>query len=153
MDGFKYFVALFFVTMIMVSTPVMASDSLVIKKESQLSVSETMDKFEAIVKEKGLGVFGRVNHQENAKKADMEMGEAEVLIFGNPKMGTLLMKQDIAVALDLPMKVVVYKDTDGKVFIAYRSPKALLADYSLEDNPAIEKATGALDKLTSAAIK
>ncbi|CAA6824807.1 MAG: Protein crcB homolog 1 [uncultured Thiotrichaceae bacterium] len=153
MDGIKSLSAIFFGTLFFASTQLMAADSLIIKKESQQSVAETMDKFESIVKAKGLGVFGRVNHQENAKKVDMEMGEAEVLIFGNPKMGTVLMKQDIAVALDLPMKVVVYKDADGKVFIAYRSPKALLADYALEDNPALDKATGALDKLTSAAIK
>lgn len=153
MDSFKSLPALLFAGLFFASTQLMAADSMIVKKESKHSVSETMDKFEAIVKEKGLGVFGRVNHQENAKTVDLEMGEAEVLIFGNPKMGTLLMKQDIAVALDLPMKVVVYKDAEGKVFIAYRQPKALLADYALEDNPAIEKATGALDKLTSAAVK
>lgn len=125
----------------------------IIKKISPYSVSDTMNKFEAIVKKKGLGVFGRVNHQRNAQKVGMEMGEAEVLIFGNPKMGTTLMQKDIAVALDLPLKVVVYRGKDDKVYIAYRSPKTLKTDYDLGDHPALKKATGALDNLTSAAIK
>lgn len=128
-----------------------ASD--VVKKTSPYPVSETMDKFEAIVKEKGLGVFGRVNHTKNAEKVDMTMGEAQVLIFGNPKVGTTLMQKDIAVALDLPLKVAVYKGEDGKVYIAYRSPKTLAADYALADHPALDKVSGALDALTSAAIK
>lgn len=125
----------------------------IIKKTSPYSVSDTMNKFEAIVKKKGLGVFGRVNHRKNAQQVDMSMGEAEVLIFGNPKMGTALMQKDIAVALDLPLKVVVYQGADEKVYIAYRSPKSLGSDYDLAGHPALEKASGALDKLTSAAIQ
>ena len=129
-----------------------AEDSSVITKESPYSVTETMDKFEAIVKKKGLGVFARVDHQKNAKTVKMEMNEAQVLIFGNPKAGTVLMKQDISLALDLPMRVVVYS-SEGKVYIAYHNPQSFAKQYQLEGSPVLGKLEKGLDKLTSAAIK
>ena len=125
----------------------------IIKKASPHSVKETMDKFEKLIKSKGLGVFARVNHTENAASVDMKMNDAEVIIFGNPKAGTVLMKKDPATALDLPMKVAVYKDDDDKVWISYRNIQDLSSDYALAGVPVLNKVEGALDKLTSAVIK
>ncbi|HFC93636.1 MAG TPA: DUF302 domain-containing protein [Leucothrix mucor] len=124
----------------------------VIKKVSPYSVGETMDKFEAIVKKKGFDIFARIDHKKNAQGAKMEMNPAQVLIFGNPKGGTVLMKQDISVALDLPLRVAVYKDADGKVIIAYHNPVAMTAGYNLKEHKVIAKVTKGLDKLTSVAI-
>jgi len=125
----------------------------VIKKASAHSVKETMDKFETLVKSKGLGVFARVDHTKNAMGVDMKMNEAEVLIFGNPKAGTVLMKKDPAAALDLPLKVAVYKDNDGKVWLSYRNPQDLSKDYDLAGVPVLGKVETALDKLTTAVTK
>jgi len=125
----------------------------IIKKASPHSVKETMDKFETLIKSKGLGVFARVDHTANAAGVDMKMNDAEVLIFGNPKAGTVLMKKDPATALDLPLKVAVYKDNDGKVWISYRNPQDLSKDYTLAGVPVLDKVEGALDKLTSAVTK
>jgi len=133
-------------------TPVITSAD-VIKKASAHSVKETMDKFEALVKSKGLGVFARVDHTKNAMGVEMEMNEAEVLIFGNPKAGTVLMKKDPATALDLPLKVAVYKDDDGKVWLSYRNPQDLSADYDLAGIPVLDNVEAALDKLTTAVTK
>ena len=113
---------------------------------------ETMDKFEAIIKKKGFGIFARIDHKKNAQSVNMEMNDAQVLIFGNPKGGTVLMKQDINVALDLPLRVAVYKDSDGKVYIAYHDPVAMTAAYQLKDNKVILKVSKGLDKLTASAI-
>ncbi len=124
----------------------------IVKKESPYSVNGTMDKFEAIVKKKGLGIFVRVDHKKNAQSVGLDMNAAQVLIFGNPKGGTLVMKQDMGASLDLPLRVAVYKDGD-KVFIAYHKPTGLTEHYKLEGNKVLPKVTGALDKLTSAAIK
>lgn len=125
----------------------------VIKKASSHGVKETMDKFETLIKSKGLGVFVRVDHTKNAMSVDMKMNEAEVIIFGNPKAGTVLMKKDPATALDLPMKVAVYKDNDGKVWISYRNPQDLSNDYDLAGVPVLGKVETALDKLTTAVSK
>jgi len=81
------------------------------------------------------------------------MNDAEVLIFGNPKAGTVLMKKDPATSLDLPLKVAVYKDNEGKVWISYHNPQDLSADYDLAGVPVLGKVEGVLDKLTSAVIK
>ena len=124
----------------------------VIKKVSPYSVTETMDKFEAIVKKKGFGIFARIDHKKNAKDAGMELNDAQVLIFGNPKGGTVLMKQDINIALDLPLRVAVYKEAD-KVYIAYHNPIAMATNYQLKDNKVIPKITKGLDKLTAIAIE
>ena len=134
------------------SIPTLASAE-VIKKASAHSVKDTMDKFEALVKSKCLGVFARVDHKKNAMGVDLEMNEAEVLIFGNPKAGTVLMKKDPATALDLPLKVAVYADNDGKVWLSYRNPQDLASDYTLAGVPVLGKVEGALDKLTTAVTK
>lgn len=137
---------------LVLSIPAVASAD-VIKKASAHSVKETMDKFETLVKSKGLGVFARVDHTKNAMGVEMKMNEAEVLIFGNPKAGTVLMKKDPATALDLPLKVAVYADDDGKVWLSYRNPQDLSVDYKLAGVPVLNKVETALDKLTTAVTK
>ena len=132
------------------SKPEMKSD--VIKKVSPYSVNKTMDKFEAIVKKKGFAIFARIDHKKNAQTVDMDMNEAQVLIFGNPKGGTLLMKQDIGVSLDLPLRVAVYQSADDKVYIAYHDPVGMTSGYDLAGHKVIGKVIKGLDKLTSAAI-
>ena len=132
--------------------PVAASAD-IIKKASAHSVKETMDKFEALVKSKGMGVFARVDHTKNATDVDMQMNDAEVLIFGNPKGGTVIMKKDPAAALDLPLRVAVYRDNDGKVWLSYHNPQALKASYDVAGVPVLSKVEGALDKLTTAVTK
>jgi len=89
-----------------------------IKKQSNHSVKDTMDKFETLVKSKDMTVFARINHTENATGVELEMNDAQVLIFGNPKGGTLIMKKDAAAALDLPLRVAVYAD-DAGVMISF----------------------------------
>lgn len=137
-----------------IAMPVMASAGDVIKKASAHNVQDTMDSFEKIIKSKGMDVFARINHQENASGVSMKMNEAQVLIFGNPKGGTVIMQQDPAVSLDLPMRVAVYKDNDGKVWISYHNPQGLKDNYSVSGAAKVlDKVEGGLDKLTSAAAK
>jgi len=122
----------------------------IVKKASTHSVKETMDKLEALVISKGLSVFARVDHKKNAEGVKMKLNDAEVLIFGNPKAGTLLMQDDISIALDLPMRVAVYKDTDDKVWITYHNPQGFKDTHSLSKDKILSKLEGGLDKLTSA---
>jgi uncharacterized protein (DUF302 family) len=124
----------------------------IVTKTSPYSVAETMNKFESIVKAKGLEVFARIDHQQNAKTVGMKMNAAQVLIFGNPKTGTPLMQQDAATALDLPMRVAVYADKAGDVHIAYHAPDSLAVNYGLKDNAVLPQLADALNKLTAAAI-
>ena len=122
-----------------------------VTRESAHGVQETMDKFESLVKSKEMTVFARLDHAKNAESVGMEMGDSQLLIFGNPKGGTVLMKQDMRIGIELPLKVLVYQDSDGNTMIAYEDPLALKKDYSLEETAVLEKVAGGLDKLTTAA--
>ncbi len=123
-----------------------------VKKQSKHSVKDTMDKFEELVKTKDMTVFARVDHKKNAASVDMEMNDAEVLIFGNPKGGTVIMQKDSAAALDLPLRVAVYADDSGDVFISYHNQHGLSAIYDVEGVPVLGVVSEALDNLTNAVI-
>lgn len=128
------------------------ADPALIKKSSPYSAKETMDRFEKIVRGKGMNVFARIDHKANAQKVEMDMAPAEVLIFGNPTIGTRIMKHDAAAGLDLPLRVLAYTDDDGKTWLLYHDPERLKSLYKVDKCKAIEKVRGALDKLTNAAV-
>ena len=124
-----------------------------IHKVSASSVAETMDRLEAAVTKAGATVIARVDHAQGARDAGLELPAAELLIFGNPMLGTPVMQEDIAAGLDLPMRVLVAEDDDGGVHVIYRDPATLAADHEIK--PSLEvlgKMAQALDKLTDAAV-
>ncbi|EGR3132521.1 DUF302 domain-containing protein [Vibrio parahaemolyticus] len=126
----------------------------VITVASTHSAKDTADNFVAITQEKGLNVFARINHQENAAKVDMTLRPTEVIVFGNPKVGTPLMLCMQEVALDLPQKVLVYEDAEGKTWLAYNDPMYLKQRYHIEGcDEVLRKISGVLGSLTSAAAK
>lgn len=119
---------------------------------SSHDVMATMDKLEAIVKSKGMTVMARVNHAANAEKNDLELRPTQLLIFGNPKVGTPLMNCSQSIAIDLPQKMLVWEDADGKVFLAYNDPAHLKARHATEGCDAVfEKVSGALGNFAKAA--
>ena len=124
----------------------------IISKTSTHSVKDTLDKLEAIVTSKGFKVVARVNHAKAAEKSGQSLNPTEVLIFGNPKVGTSLMKSNQAIGLDLPIKVIAWKDEKGVVTIAYNDPAWMVSRYSINDrDEVVKKMTGALNKFTDAA--
>jgi uncharacterized protein (DUF302 family) len=117
-------------------------------------VKATLDRLEAALKEKGIGVAVRWDHAAAAKQVGMSLKPAEVLIFGNPKLGTPLMQSNIHAGLDLPLKVLAWEDDKGQVWVGYTKPDALAARYNIKDQAeVIKKIAGALDGLTNEAIK
>lgn len=136
---------------LLMTLPVSAAD--LIRKTSPHSVAVTMDKLEAAVNGAGATVFARVDHAAGAAKVDLELAPAQLLIFGNPKLGTPVMQADISAGLDLPLRVLVSEDASGAVHVTYRAPATLAADHAVPaDAPVLKVITGALDKLTGAAI-
>ncbi len=131
-----------------------AAQADLVRKQSSHSVKETVDRLEAVVKGKGLRVFARIDHAAGAKKVDMALRPTELIIFGSPKVGTPLMQAEQTLGLDLPLKVLAWKDADGQVWLAYEAPADMAAARGLpKDNPVIKKITGALNNFTNAAIK
>ena len=134
------------------SFSVAASDGLV-KYESNYSVRETADRFEDIAKSKGLTLFARVDHQKNAASVNLELRPTEVIIFGNPKVGTPLMQCAQDVAIDLPQKVMVSEDDNKKVWLTYNNPTYLMERHQIQGcDEVIKKISGVLSKLSEATV-
>ena len=130
------------------------ADPGVVTKTSANSVKETLDKLETIVTGKGFTVVARVNHAKAAEKNGLSLRPTEVLIFGNPKVGTKLMSSNQAIGLDLPVKVLVWEDEKGVVSISYSDPAWMASRYGISDREGVvKKMTGALGKFTDAAAK
>lgn len=126
----------------------------VISKKSAHSVTATLDRFEKILKSKGITVFTRIDHAAGAKSVGTELSPTELIIFGNPKLGTPLMQETRAIGLDLPMKALAWADADGTVYLSYTAPSALKARYGIEGAAKVlDTMTQALDGLTTAATK
>jgi len=124
------------VLLALVSISLFAND--IIIKNSCTDVSTTVQNIKKIVKSKGLSVFATINHSGNAKMVNMKLNESKMVIFGNAKLGTALMQQDMTVGLDLPLRILVYTDIDGRTKMAYRDGSWLVSKHVL-DAPKKEK--------------
>lgn len=96
-------------------------------------VPEVMDRLEAAVTEAGATVFARVDHAAGAESVEMELTPSQLLIFGNPKLGTLPMQQDIRAGLYLPLKMLVYRDGE-ETRIAWEQPEEMFDDLDIDDD-------------------
>jgi uncharacterized protein (DUF302 family) len=106
----------------------------IVHKPSKHSVDETLGKLQAILQAKGIAVFALVDHSGEAKKVGMEMRPTKLLIFGNPKGGTPLMLAAPSIAIDLPLKILVWEDDQGKVLVSYNGPEYLAERHGVPQN-------------------
>ena len=123
----------------------------IIVKESGCSVNKTTNNLKHILRNKGLSIFATINHGSNAKMVDLKLNESKMVVFGNPKLGTALMQQDMRAGLDLPLRVLIYKDSDGKVKMAYRDGSWLASKHILDAPKKIAKVNKAMDNITTKA--
>jgi uncharacterized protein (DUF302 family)/uncharacterized membrane protein YidH (DUF202 family) len=98
---------------------------------SKHSVDQTLEKLEAMLAAKGVTVFALVDHSGEAAKVGMKMPPTKLLIFGSPKAGTPVMLAAPSVAIDLPLKILVWEDSQGKVSVSYNSPAYLEERHSI----------------------
>jgi len=123
----------------------------IILKSSDKSVDATMNKLQNIVTKKGFTVFAVVDHQAGANKVRMKLAPSKEIIFGNPKMGTVLMQEKMVVGLDLPIRVLVFQDKKSKTKIAYRDGTWLGNEHNLTKQKLLNKMNFALDNITTEA--
>ncbi len=144
---------LFVLVLTVFASSVMAGDNGIIKKKSMHSVTATLDRLENILTKKGISIAVRWKHSDKAKGVGMTLRDTEIMIFGNPKMGSPLMISNQEIGIDLPMKALAYKDANGQVWLAYNDPAYLKKRHGISDKDKIfTKMTGVLDKLTSKAV-
>ena len=124
-----------------------------ISTPSDSSVKETANRLEQILTNKGMTVFKRVKHSEAAAKVDIEMRDTELIIFGNPKVGSPHMQCQQSVAIDLPQKALIWEDTNGATWISYNDPRYVEKRHNIvgceETISKIEKALAGIAKAAS----
>jgi len=131
-----------------------AADDRVVAKKSPHSVAATLDRLSEVLTARGIGIAARVDHAAAAQKIGQPLKPTQVLIFGNPKLGTPLMQSNRRIGLDLPMKVLAWEDDGGQVWVAYAKPEALKSDHAISGRDEVfREMAQALDKLTDEAVK
>lgn len=129
-----------------------AQDSLIVKQSAN-SVDVTLDRLVDAAKQKGLNVFSRIDHAEGAESAGLDLRPTQLLVIGNPNVGTPLMQADQRLALDLPLRIAAWQDEDGTVWIGYWSPEVLAVQYGVSgQGERLANMAAALDGLTDTAI-
>ena len=98
---------------------------------SHHSVDETVEKLEGVLRAKGVKLFALIDHSGEAENVGIRMPPTKLLIFGNPKAGSPLMIASRSSAIDLPMKALIWEDSDGKVWISYNAPGYLQTRHGL----------------------
>ena len=139
-------------TIFFIAVPAAASDGLV-NVPSTFNVEETADRMESVLHEKGMTIFKRIKHSEAAANVGIELRKTELIIFGNPKVGSPLMKCQQSVAIDLPQKALIWEDDNAKVWISYNDPRYLEKRHNIagceEVISKIEKALAGIAKSAS----
>ncbi|HTY95713.1 MAG TPA: DUF302 domain-containing protein [Solirubrobacteraceae bacterium] len=122
----------------------------VITKLSPRPVPDTVTRMSELAESKGLKVFAVIDHSGEAERVGLQLRDTKVVIFGSPKAGTPVMAATPLVALDLPLKVLVWDD-DGQTKVSYTAPSTLAARYGLSDEHA--SALAGIEPLTDALVE
>jgi len=142
-----------FIFVIVSALSVSAQPGLINFKSSH-DVKSTADRLETVLKEKGMTVFLRINHSESARKVEKKLRPTELVIFGNPKVGTPLMQCSQTVAIDLPQKALIWQDESGQVWLTYNDPQYLAKRHEIDGCKAVlDKVRNALQNFAQAATQ
>lgn len=122
--------------------------------QSPYSVKDTMERVKTIVQKQGGTIFSHVDHGAEAKKANLTLPDTEVIVLGNPAKGTILMQENAALALDLPLRIMATQDQSGQVWLSFTDPVRLALEYELDmqKTPVLKQMLTALHKICEKAI-
>ena len=130
------------------------ADNGIINIKSSHDVKVTANRLEKTLKIKGMTVFTIINHATGAQKVGKKLRPTELVIFGNPKIGTPLMQCGQSVAIDLPQKALIWEDEKGQVWLSYNNPKYLAKRHDLKGcDEIIKKMENALANFAAAATR
>jgi uncharacterized protein (DUF302 family) len=121
--------------------------------KSDFSVKETVDRIAAQIQKEGWHLFARIDHAKEARQKGLELRPTELILFGNPEIGTKLMQDRQVSAIDLPMKVLVWKNEKEQVNVMYNSMGWLKKRHGLSDDETIENIAHVIERVCSAAKK
>lgn len=142
------------ISMVLFLSTALLADNGLVHVQSAHNVKATADRLENILKTKGMKIFMRVNHAQAAADINKTLRPTELLVFGNPKVGTPLMQCNQTAGIDLPQKALIWQDPAGKVWFTYNDPSYLAQRHALSEClPVIEKVGQALAAFAQAATK
>lgn len=110
--------------------------------KSPFAANETADRLEKLLTSRGIRIFARIDHAAAARDSGLELNDEIVVIFGDPKVGTALMKECPPLAIELPLKMLIWQDKE--TFIGFRDPKDFLEEYSIHENAVVLEKMSAL---------
>ncbi|MCW8934810.1 MAG: DUF302 domain-containing protein [Gammaproteobacteria bacterium] len=123
-----------------------------INKASNFNTNETINRLEAVLKKKGITVVTRWNHSERAKDIGITLRPTELIIFGNPELGSQFFTSQQTSGIDLPMKALAWEDETGQVWLSYNDPSFITSRHNIKDRENVsKKMKNALNKLTNIA--
>jgi uncharacterized protein (DUF302 family) len=130
------------------------ADDGIVRIKSAHSVTATIDKLEMALNNKGMTIFKRISHTDGAAGVGLELRPTQLLIFGNPKVGTPLMQCEQSTALDLPQKALAYEDAKGQVWLLYNDPQYIADRHGAKNcEQVINKISNALANFARAATE
>lgn len=136
------------------ASPVLADEGDIVRHASNADVPTTVARLVDGVEAAGATVFATVDHGKGAASVEQDIGQSQLVIFGNPKVGTPVMQQNRLAGLMLPLQVLVYEDAEAKVWVAYEDMSVRLGrldEIDQDDMAILTPIAGALDKLSMAA--
>jgi uncharacterized protein (DUF302 family) len=137
------------------AAPALAAAQDITRVATGKPVAKAADALAAAIEPAGITLFARVNHGKGARMVDEDIGDAELMIFGNPKVGTPALKANPLAGIMLPLRVLVYEDATGQTWLAYHDPADMLAglDGIAADAPYVRTMTKALANFTARAAE
>ncbi len=115
--------------------------------KSNFSVTESVNRMISQIEEEGWHLFARIDHAKEAQKRDLALRPTELILFGNPSVGTLLMQNQQISAIDLPMKVLAWEDENGEVYVTYNNLTWLKKRHGLTDDNAIDQVAKVVENI------
>lgn len=120
---------------------------------SSFNFEETINVIEKELKTLGIPIFAEFDHYQNAKEVNLDLRKTTVIVFGSPKVGTLLMQANQNIALDLPLKLLVMEDNSGNTIVRFKKMKYTAKEYNLENNEIVVKIDQLLENIAQKLIK
>jgi len=140
------------ISVFLFSSFAVAADNGLVSIESSHNVKETADRLQNILQKKGMTLFDRIDHAAGAEKVGKKLRPTELVIFGNPKVGTPLMQCGQTMAIDLPQKALIWEDETGQVWFSYNEPGYLAKRHNTQGClKVIKKVQNVLTNFASAA--
>lgn len=115
--------------------------------ESTFDSKETVRRMEEELKKRNIPIFAKFDHEKNAQEAGLLLRPTEVLVFGSPEVGTKLMQENQSVSIELPLRISVWEDENGKVWLAFPRMSYIAETYGLAMDPIIDKMQALLEDM------